>query len=229
VTRRTRLRLFGLVAAYNEEGSIDRVVHALCRVKGITEVLVIADGSTDGTAEEARAAGARVLLATRRMGKGRSVDAALDRIGPADAFLLVDGDVGDGAAEASVLLDEVLSGRLDLAIGILPSQAGGGLGMVKRMSGALIRGLTAFEAQEPLSGQRAITGRALASCRPLAAGFGLETAMTIDALRLGFRVGEVPVAMSHRPTGRGLPGFAHRGRQGLDILRSVAPRAVGLR
>ena len=63
----------------------------------------------------------------------------------------------------------------------------------------------------------------------MAARFGLETAMTIDAVRLGFRVGEVPVAMSHRPTGRGLQGFVHRGRQGADILLAVAPRAAGLR
>ena len=224
-----RLPVVALVAAYNEGGSIGRVVNALCGLKDVAEVLVVADGSTDGTAEEARAAGARVLRAPKRMGKGRSLDAALDRVDTGGAFLLVDGDVGDSAAQASVLLEEVLSGRLDLAIGVLPPQAGGGLGLVKRMSGALIRGLTGFAPQAPLSGQRAITWRALAECRPLAAGFGLETAMTIDAVRLGFRVGEVPVAMSHRPTGRGLQGFVHRGRQGADILLAVAPRAAGLR
>jgi glucosyl-3-phosphoglycerate synthase len=97
------------------------------------------------------------------------------------------------------------------------------------MSAAVIRALTGFASQAPLSGQRAVTARALSECRPLASGFGVETAMTIDALRLGFRVGEVPVAMTHRPTGRGASGFAHRGRQGADILRAVAPRAVGLR
>jgi hypothetical protein len=55
----------------------------------------------------------------------------------------------------------------------------------------------------------------------------METAMTIDAVRGGFRVVEVPIDdLSHRPTGRGVRGFIHRGRQGWDILRAVAIRAV---
>ena len=69
----------------------------------------------------------------------------------------------------------------------------------------------------------------LDACRPLAPGFGVETAMTIDAVRLGFRVIEVAVAMRHRPTGRGVRGFAHRGRQGVDAARAAVPRLAGLR
>ena len=53
--------------------------------------------------------------------------------------------------------------------------------------------------------------------------------MTIDAARLGFRVGEVPVAMTHRATGRTMSGFLHRSRQGADIAWAVLPRALKLR
>jgi hypothetical protein len=57
----------------------------------------------------------------------------------------------------------------------------------------------------------------------------METAMTIDAVRAGLRVVEIPIdGLSHRPTGRGTRGFAHRARQGLDILAAVAARAVPL-
>jgi glucosyl-3-phosphoglycerate synthase len=229
VTRGVPPRVVAVVAAYNEAGSIGRVVAALRAIRGLSEVVVSADGSTDSTVEEARAAGARVRVASRRMGKGGSLEAALDRAGPAEVFLLVDGDVGETAAECALLVEEVMGGRLDLAIGVLPPQAGGGLGTVRRMSATLIRALTGFSPRAPLSGQRALTGRALWACRPLARGFGVETAMTIDALRLGFRVGEVPVAMTHRPLGRGASGFVHRGRQGVDILRAVVPRTIGLR
>ena len=142
---------------------------------------------------------------------------------------LVDGDVGDTASEVEVLLGEVLAGRLDLAIGTLPAQPGGGFGLVKRFAGWWIRVLTGFAAYEPLSGQRAVRREVLDGCRPLGPRFGLETAMTIDAVRLGFRVGEIPVEMTHRLTGRGLAGFLHRGGQGLDILRAVLPRALRLR
>jgi hypothetical protein len=50
--------------------------------------------------------------------------------------------------------------------------------------------------------------------------------MTIDAVRAGFRVLEMPVAMEHAVTGRDLKGFLHRGRQGLDLMRAAAPRAL---
>ncbi|HEV2952100.1 MAG TPA: glycosyltransferase family 2 protein, partial [Actinomycetota bacterium] len=58
-------------------------------------------------------------------------------------------------------------------------------------------------------------------------GFGVEVGMTIDAVRAGFRVVEIPIeGLSHRPTGRGVRGFAHRARQGADILAAVAARAI---
>ena len=218
-----------LVAAHQEEETIASTVKALAALPAVAGVVVVADGCTDRTAEEAAGAGARVLLCPRRLGKGGALEGALERGVLASAYLLVDGDVAETAGEAEALLDEVLAGRLDLAIGRLPPQAGGGFGTVKTMAATLIRSLTGFEAESPLSGQRAITREALWGCRPLAGGFGVETAMTIDAVRLGFRVGEVPVDVRHRPAGRSLRGFSHRARQGLDILWAFAPRALGVR
>ena len=60
----------------------------------------------------------------------------------------------------------------------------------------------------------------------LAPGWGCEVGLAVDALRAGFRVVEVPVAMSHRATGRRPGGFLHRLRQGLDIGRALLPRLV---
>jgi hypothetical protein len=125
------------------------------------------------------------------------------------------------------VLVEVIEGRADMAIAVFPPQEGGGFGTVKRGAARAIRVLSRFEASEPLSGQRAITAACMAACRPLARGFGVETALTVDAVRRGFRVVEIPVqGLRHRPTGRSLQGFAHRGRQGVDIARAVARRAV---
>ena len=229
MTSPDRPRVVAVVAAFDEEDSIATTVKALAGIEALSEVVVLADGSTDRTADEALGAGARVLVAPRRMGKGGAVDSVLDRVGPADIYLLVDGDVGETAAETEALLEEVLSGRLELAIGRFPPLEGGGFGLVKAFSRWAIRTVTGFDAEEPLSGQRAITRLALEACRPLASGFGLETAMTIDAVRLGFRVGEVPVHMRHRPTGRTLAGFVHRARQGQRILLAVVPRFFGIR
>jgi glycosyltransferase involved in cell wall biosynthesis len=229
VTRPKSPRVVAIVPAHDEEPSIARTVKALTELEGVTEVVVAVDGSTDRTAEEAAAAGARVLSAPRRAGKGRAVEAAVDRTPRADVYVFVDGDVGDTASQTERLLDEVLAGRLDLAIGRLPPLDGGGFGMVKRLAGAAIRMVAAIESEAPLSGQRVITRQALDACRPLADGFGMEVGMTMDAGRLGFRVGEVRVDMTHRPTGRGVAGFVHRAGQGVDILRAVVPRALGVR
>ena len=222
-------RVVALVAARNEEGRVGPTVKAIRSIEGVDEVVVVADGgSTDGTAREAVEAGARVLVApplTR--GKGGALDGALDRIGPADVVLLLDADLGATAEEAAALLPPILAGRADLAIGVLPRQEGhGGFRVVKRTAAAAIRALTGFRAAEPLSGQRAVRREVLESLRPLAPGFGVEVAMTVDAIRVGYRVVEVPVAMTHAATGRDLAGFVHRGRQGWDLLRAATPRAI---
>ena len=59
---------------------------------------------------------------------------------------------------------------------------------------------------------------------PFARGFGMETAMTVDAHRAGFRIVEVELDLEHRATGRTAAGFAHRGRQLVDIARVYVSR-----
>jgi hypothetical protein len=225
---RAAARVLALVSAFDEEDTVGRTVTSLRQIGAVTEVVVLDDGSSDGTADEAARAGARVLRSPRNLGKGTVLEGALSRLDPAAAYLLVDADVGETASEAGKLLDPVLAGELDLAVGSLPALPGG-LGSVKAMASWMIERVGTLRPAAPLSGQRAITREALEACRPLGPGFGLETAMTMDALRLGLRVAEIPLEMTHRLTGRSLPGFAHRGRQGWDILRVGTARLLGLR
>jgi len=221
-------RVVALVAARNEEDRIAATVTALAPMA--TEVAVIDDGSRDATAAVAAAAGALVLRSRRHRGKGRALEAALARIAPADVWLFADGDLGSSAASLAPVLERVTSGAADLAIAIFPPARAGGFGLVKRAAASAIRRLTTLRAVEPLSGQRAVSGTTLDAVRPLAGGFGLETGMTIDAARAGLRIEEIHVdGLEHRATYRDLRGFAHRARQGFDILLALIPRAVGVR
>ncbi len=213
-----------IVPAKDRAGSISETVSALVSLPAVDAVVVVDDGSSDETAVLAAAAGATVVKLAANRGKGGAVAAGLAAAPTADTYLLLDADLGSTAGLADALLAPVEAGGADMSIAVLPSAGRkGGFGSVRKLAAAGIRRATGFEARSPLSGQRAVRGQLLRSL-PLADRFGLETAMTIDALRAGARVVEVEIAMDHRHTGRRLAGFRHRGGQGVDIVRALCPR-----
>ena len=205
-----------LIAARDEEGRIAETIAALRRELPDATVIVADDGSRDRTARVAEAAGARVLRMPRR-GKGQALTLA-EQKAPPGPLLLCDADVR-GALAASLL-----ASGADLTVAAFADRRGGGFGIAKGTARALIRARTGFRPREPLSGQRALTQRARERCFPLAAGFGCEVAMTVDALEAGLTVHEVELALSHRATGRDAAGFAHRGRQLADALLALGPQ-----
>ena len=209
-----------LVAARDEEGTIGATVAALRRAFPNAEVLVADDGSRDGTAAAAEAAGARVVRLPR-LGKGQAL-ALAEREAAAGPLLLCDADLeGD--------LVPLAGSEADLAVAVFAERQGGGFGLAKRVGRMLISACSGFAAREPLSGQRALSPAARAACFPTAPGFGCEVRSTIDAVRAGLRVEEVELPLRHRATGRDLPGFAHRARQLLDAALACGPLARNYR
>jgi hypothetical protein len=216
-----------IVPAKDRADSVADTVDAVAAVPGVSRVLVVDDGSTDGTADAALAHGAEVLRLARNRGKGGAVLAGVEASPDADVYLLIDADVGSYASEATALLEPVLQDRADLVIGVLPSPGSrGGFGNVRRLARDGIERACGYQAVAPLSGQRAVRAEYLRGLES-AGRFGLEVAMTIDAVRAGARVEEVDVAMEHRHTGRSVSGFRHRGAQGVDIVGALWPRLVG--
>ena len=220
-----------IVPAMDRADSVGATVATLWAVVGVTEVVVVDDGSTDATVEAALAEGARVVTLAANVGKGGAVRAGVAATPHADVYLLIDADLGATAGGAGALLAPVLAGGADMAIAVLPAAGRkAGMGGVRRLAGAGIARATGgrFRPRAPLSGQRAVRAELLRSLT-LAERFGLETGMSIDAVRAGARLVEVEVPMDHRHTGRTLAGFRHRATQGAQIVRALWPRLTTAR
>jgi glycosyltransferase involved in cell wall biosynthesis len=226
--------VLALVAAKDEAERVGATVRALRDLPGVAEVLVVSDGSSDATAARALEAGAHCLDLPRNLGKGGALNAGLaalmgrvaERLSPEPAaLLLADADLAETAGRLGRLLDPVLAGEADLAIADLPAQQGaGGFGVAMGLARRGMARATGRRMAEPLSGQRAVRWEALPALLPFAPGFGVEVAMTIDALRAGLRVVEVEVDLHHNPTGKDLAGILHRARQARAIARELTRR-----
>ena len=213
-------RLTILIAARDEEARIGATVAELAaRLPGV-EVIVADDGSRDSTAHAAAVAGARVLRLPHR-GKGQALTVA-ERAAAPGRLLLCDADLrGD--------LTPLVEADGDLVVAGFSRTQGGGFGLAKGSARRLIQLATGRTTGEPLSGQRVLSPATRAACFPLAAGFGVETRMTVDALRAGLELREVELELEHRSTVRDLAGFVHRGRQLRDILLAFGPQATNHR
>jgi Glycosyl transferase family 2 len=223
------MHIYVIVTARNEAERIHATLLALAAAFPGASVWVADDGSTDETSAIARRAGATVVRSERAIGKGGAATlAAYHVLGRA----IVAGAQGVGASAAApwdrslcastvVLCD---GDHADVAVAIFSRRIGGGLGFAVGFARWAIRKRCGLDLKSPLSGQRALRGAVLDDVLPFAHGFGMEVGMTIDATRAGRRVMEVELDLEHRPTGRTLSGFAHRGRQLLDGVRAYVAR-----
>jgi hypothetical protein len=140
-------------------------------------------------------------------------------------FVLCDGDLGDSAARLGALADAVARADGDVAVAIFARRVGGGFGLALGFARWAIRRRTGgLRTRAPISGQRALSRRALEDVLPFADGFGMEIGITIDAVRAGHRLLEIELDLDHRAGGRTLSGFVHRARQLLDFARVYRSR-----
>jgi glycosyltransferase involved in cell wall biosynthesis len=201
-------RCLAIVPAYNEAGSIAEVVSEIRDFDPRIEVLVVDDGSTDATAAVAEAAGARVLRLAVNLGIGGAVQAGYlyayeHRF---DLAVQVDGDGQHDARELGRLLEPVVAGRTDLAIGT--RFAGPRLyraPLARRIGIRLFAALVSLRVRQRMtdttSGFRAVNRSGI---RLFAADYPHdypEVESVVTAARGDLRVCEVPVAMRQRAAG----------------------------
>ncbi|MQY05237.1 hypothetical protein ACRB68_33080 [Actinomadura sp. RB68] len=220
-----------IIPAKDEADRIAATVKAALELPGAGLVVVVDDGSADGTGRVAEQAGARVVRHARNRGKGAAMESGAEAVRLLDDgesprhLLFLDADLAGTAREAAPLVEPVRAGEADMTIAVFSTTVKlGGHGFVVRLSRDGIRRAAGFAATQPLNGQRCLTRAAFEAARPLAAGFGVETALTIDLVRQGFRVREVEVPLAHRATGTDWRAQVHRARQFRDVARALATR-----
>ena len=223
-----------VIPARNEADRVQATVTAALGIPGVAVVIVVDDGSKDGTATAARQAGAVVTRHARNRGKGAAMETGAEAARLLDQrehrerprhLLFLDADLAGTAALAGPLTGPVLAGTADMTIAVFATTVKlGGHGLVVGLSGTGIRRATGWQPAQPLNGQRCLTREAFEAARPLARGWGVETGLTIDLLRKGLRVTEVQVELAHRATGTGMRAQLHRVRQLTDVARALAAR-----
>jgi glycosyltransferase involved in cell wall biosynthesis len=220
-----------VIAAFNEQQRIAATIGSASQISGVVRVVVTDDGSSDQTGSIATTCGAHVAHHGHRRGKAAAMmtgaAAARDAGFGTQPLLFLDADLASSAVNAEVLLGPVLAGTADMTIAVLPPAVGrGGHGFVMRLATSGIAQATGWRPTAPLSGQRCITRALFDAVQPLARGFGVETGLTIDALRRNARVVEVAAELGHRVTGTGWRDQRHRARQYRDVWRALAARRI---
>jgi glycosyltransferase involved in cell wall biosynthesis len=190
-----------VIPAYREERAISVVVSA-ARVFA-EHVIVVDDGSPDGTSAEARRAGAEVIRLEKNGGKADALLLGLRHARDLGCVVAVTLD-GDGQHEPGripVLVRPVLDGKADLVIGsrylegspVIPSYRVAGQKMLDFFT-TLASGYCSTDSQ---SGFRALSLRALRNLDFVSSGYCVESDMIAHFADRGLRIAEVPVTVSY--------------------------------
>src|SRR3954464_697991 len=147
-----------VVSAWNEADRIGATLAALRDAFPGARLFVADDYSDDGTAAVAREAGAEVVTAPKRMGKGGATTlAAREAMNEQPALLLLcDGDLGESARQLPRLVEASERGGGDLAVGSFARRVGGGFGIALGFARWTIKRRAGIEPDAPISGQGAL-------------------------------------------------------------------------
>ena len=212
-----------VLPAHNEVATVGAVMGRTPRaIAGRPVVtIVIDDGSTDGTARVAAAAGAHVVSIGSNRGLGAAVRTGLEeavRQGAA-AVAFCDADGEYAPEELADVISPVLAGEADYVVG---TRFGGRIGRMlphRRIGNIVLTRILSFLARTSItdgqSGYRALS-RAAAADAEIVHDYNYAQVLTLDLLAKGYRYAEVPISYSFRTTGK---TFVKLGR----YLRAVIP------
>ena len=189
------IRTAAVIPAFNEAGWIGAVVEG---VRGsVDHVIVVDDGSTDQTAESARAAGAEVIAHAANRGKGHAVRTGITRVldGGFTHLLLLDGDMQHLPHEAVSLVDEAARTGADVVLGERRFQRDrmpASRYHANRIGSRVLSWFVGAPVQDTQCGFRVFRVDALRPLHLTATGYEIETEMLVKVRRRGGRIATVP-------------------------------------
>ncbi|MBN1323136.1 MAG: S-layer glycoprotein N-glycosyltransferase AglJ [Methanotrichaceae archaeon] len=210
-----------LIPTLNEAGSIGAVVEEFISL-GFSNVLVIDGHSTDDTVALASRAGARVMDQSG-IGKGQALKEAF-RVIEEDYIVLIDGDGTYLPSEVHKLLGPLKGGRAEQVVGNrLGNLRGGALKRINmlgnRMVNLLFGVIYGVQLADILSGYRAFTRYGVQSLDLSMSGFEIESEMTIESIKKGQRIEEVPI--TYQPRAKGTETKLSPFRDGPRIILTI--------
>jgi glycosyltransferase involved in cell wall biosynthesis len=196
-------RIAVLVPCYNEEAAIGRVVQDFRAALPAATVYVYENNSKDRTAEVARGAGAIVRTETLQ-GKGNVVRRMFADV-EADIYVLVDGDATYDASGAPKLVQALRAGPLDMVNARRVYDNAAAYRRGHQLGNALLTRMVSWifgnRIHDMLSGYRVFSRRFVKSFPALAAGFEIETELTVHALELRMPIAEIDTRYGARLEG----------------------------
>ncbi|MDN5976720.1 glycosyltransferase family 2 protein [Acidipropionibacterium jensenii] len=203
-------RVAVLIPCYNEQATVAKVVRDYRAALPTAQVYVYDNNSTDRTAEivaDLEASDDRVHLRHEwRQGKGNVIHSMFRDI-DADCYVMIDGDDTYPAEYAPQLVELVLTGRADMAIGdrLSTTYATQNKRPFHEMGNSVVRSLINHlfrcDITDIMTGYRAFSRTFVKGFPVLSRGFEIETEMSIHAVDKNLKVREVPIDYRDRPEG----------------------------
>jgi glycosyltransferase involved in cell wall biosynthesis len=206
------VKLSVLIPVYNEIRTIDEILRLVASEKTEKEIIVVDDGSTDGTREKLATwngrDGVRVILHEKNMGKGRAVRTAMDA-SLGDILIIQDADLEYDPAEYPRLLAPIEAGRADVVFGsrFVGSTEHRVQNFWHQKGNQLLTLIsnvfTGLNVSDMATCYKAFHRRVVPSLVLESPGFGIDAEITAKIARGRFRVFEVPVSYFGRSQAEG--------------------------
>lgn len=220
-SQESKPKIVAAIPCFNTKRFIKGIVSSAR--KHVDQVIIIDDGSHDGTAEVAKAAGAMVISHHQNRGYGESIKSCFEaaKANAADVLVTIDGDGQHNPDEIPRLLAPILQGEADLIIGSRFLGNGVNMPRYRKFGIRVITFLFNFGSRtrvsDSQSGFRAYSQRALNVISTTEAGMSISVETLIKARAAGLRIREAAISCQYHPYSSSMNPLIH----GLGVAFSV--------